>query len=455
MAVTTTADGRAIVHVSKRKIPILGKHRKGIQASDLMTALTDPMEGLKQSPRVEKPRVLIETMRVVGDDIMTAHDNAIYEFLFANARENGIDKESHVIAVKNMMKFLEVRHVDRIVESLERITRTVVRYDIRDDEVRRRGSMPLILAELTEDLRSGTATLTYAIPAPIRRVVLAARDFAMLEIDAFAQFSSRYTGRLYPRLALMAGMDAPLRKPLEITPAKLAAELGFPLEKDGTLLYSSFLRRCLKPTMDDIETHVRRFTVNMKEVRGNGRGRPVEKLVFTTTSTSKRFEESKASSLNHRAVAAIRSTDDRHHVSELPGTLAIGKAVTRTGIDEFTLNAEWRDVLAQAKSDPSAILGGVAAGDLLQVLAKDGVGAAFAMWSETLKADVVEVSQSPVMPRQIEPVVVVDKPEYKQTVYPAFRRPPPPKPTVVDDPFDYVDAIPAGDRISVGDDCPF
>ena len=436
MAVSTTADGRMIVHVSKRRIPLRGAQRKGIQASDLMAALTDPAEGMKQSPRVEKPRVMIETMRVVGDDVMTAHDVALYEFLLAHARANGIDKESHEVSPKDMMRFLEVRHVDRIVESLERITRTVVRYDFRDEEVRRRGAMPLILAELTEDLRSGTATLTYAIPAPIRRVVLAARDFAMLEINAFAQFSCRYTGRLYQRLALRAGMDEPLRRPWEITPRQLAEELGFPLEKDGSLHYATFIRRCLKPALNDIDLHVERFSVRMDEVRGTGRGRPVEKLVFVTSGTRKRFEETKAAYLSSRGVAAIRADDPRHESFELPGTLAIGRAVTRTGLDEFTLNEGWRDVLAKAKANPNGDIGGMQGGFLLSVLRKNGVGAAFGMWADMLPT---------------KPIAAVPNPMMKRT--------PPSKPSpalvIVDDPFDAIDVAHTLAGTHLGDECPF
>src|SRR5690606_36233784 len=128
-------------------------------------------------------------------------------------------------------------------------------YDFLDEEVRRRGAMPLILAEVAEDLRSSTAVLTYAIPGPIRRVVMATRDYALLEINAFARFRNKYTGRLYQRLAYRAGMDDLLRKPWTVTPLQLAKELGYPLAKYGTLHYGSFIRRCLKPAIDEIEAH--------------------------------------------------------------------------------------------------------------------------------------------------------------------------------------------------------
>lgn len=476
------SDGREVVHVRKSRRPVRGEDRKGIRAADLMKALTDPIEAMKTSPMTEKPRVLIETVRVVGEDLMTAHDTAIYERLLAHARDEGIDQDSHEIAVSALTKYLEVRNVDRIVESLERITRTVVRYDIQDEEIRRRGAMPLILAEVAEDLRSGTATLTYAIPGPIRRVVLAARDYAWLEINAFAGFKCRYSGRLYQRLALRAGYDDALRKPWEISPLQLATELGYPLERDGTLHYASFVRRCLEPAMTDIKECVTRFAASWEVGRrGEGRGRPVETLIFTVTASRKRFEEHRAAYLSRPGLAESRADDPDHSDGELPGMLFIGRAMTLTGRDEFTLIREWKAALKEAKANPSGHVNGVGmqGGFLLSVLKKEGVGAAFAMWSEMLpaaaKASLKETSirpaplprppakQAPVQPTATSdrvPVVEVDTPDYKRTVYPAFRKPAP-RPTpeqliVVEDPLDYIARTPKDSRPEFdGDECPF
>lgn len=452
MAVTNSgwklSDGRQVVHVRKSKQPITGKDRKGVRASDLMKALTDTGASMRQQPMTEKPRVLIETVRVVGEDIMTAHDTAIYERLLAHARDKGIDKDSHEIAIGALMKFIEVRNVDRIVASLERITRTVVRYDLQDDEVRRRGAMPLILAEVAEDLRSGTATLTYAIPGPIRRVVLAARDFAWLEIDAFARFKSRYAGRLYQRLALRAGYDEQLRKPWELAPIQLATELGYPLEKDGTLHYASFIRRCLEPAMKDIKEHVSRFSASWGVGRrGEGRGRPVETLVFKVSGTLKHFKEVKAARLSRAGLAESRAPDPEHADSEMPGMLVIGKAMTLTGRDEFTLIREWKSVLKEARANPQGHVGGlqVQGGFLLSVLRREGVGAAFAMW-----ADMLPPAAKPQLPR----------PPLRQPPLPTYPKPAaaaPLPPVIVDDPFDYIDTMPKDSRVDIlaDDDCPF
>jgi hypothetical protein len=478
MAVTKSgwklSDGRQVVHVRKSRQSVRGSDRKGIRASDLMKALTDPVEAMKTSPMTEKPRVLIETMRVVGDDVMTAHDTAIYERLLAHARDEGIDQESHQIAVGALMKYLDVRNVDRVVESLERITRTVVRYDFQDDEVRRRGAMPLIIAEVAEDLRSGTATLTYAIPGPIRRVVLAARDYAWLEINAFAQFKSRYAGRLYQRLALRAGYDEPLRKPWEIAPLQLAEELGYPLEKDGTLHYASFIRRCLEPAMKDIEECVTRFSVGWEVGRrGEGRGRPVETLVLKVSGLRKRFEENRAARLSRQGLAASRASDPDHPDSDIPGMLFIGKAMTLTGRDEFTLIREWKAALKEARANPGGHIAGIAmqGGFLLSVLKKEGVAAAFGMWSEMLPAaekspsvvrsaplprpPVKQPALQPTAATDRKPIVLVDTPTYKSTVYPAYPKPASRPPVIVDDPFDYVDNRLRESRPDVDEECPF
>lgn len=386
MAFQMATDGRTVTHVQRRKSPLRGKDRKGIQAYDLLFQTTDPIEKEKMSPRTEKPRVLIETIKIVGEDIMTAQDSALYEFLLANARHEGIEKDSYEVSVSAMRKYLDIEHNARVAECLERITRTVVRYDFRDEETRTYGAMPLILAEISEDLKSGASTLTYAIPGAIRHVVLAAKQYAMLEINVFAKFKCRYTSRLYQRLALRAGMDEELRKPWQVAPLKLAVELGFPLEKDGTVHFTSFIRRCIEPALAEIKEHIGRFKVSMKMVnaKATGRGRPrVEAIVFKVSSVEKRPEEHQAARLSKAGLNFVRMNDPVHANGEMPSSLIVGRAVTMTGLDEFTLLKGWKAALDKAKADPKGeVCEGLESWFVLSTLAKHGVGTAFYIWAD-------------------------------------------------------------------------
>ena len=156
---TVLEDGTVVPFVARMGGKKPGGSRKGYHAGDLLAAMTGAEESTPW-PTVEKPKVLIESIRVVGPDDLTARDQAVYEFLLATARAKGMEKEKHTVPLKKVMEYLDVDSVERVVESLDRIARTVVKYDLRDDEMRRRGWLHLIQAEVTEDLGTGKADLT-------------------------------------------------------------------------------------------------------------------------------------------------------------------------------------------------------------------------------------------------------------------------------------------------------
>lgn len=203
MPVTTTADGKRIYHVSKTG-GVTGADRAGAKASDIIAAMTDPKEGSRQEPQVEKAARLIESMRIEGADNLTARDQAVYEYLLAQARADGIENGVHTLALGDVLAFLGINDSDRLWQSLERIAGTLVSYDIRNGG-RRRAKFSLLSIALDEAVMAGMSLVRYEVPALVRETILAERSFAMLEINAFPKFRSRYTARLYPRLALRAG----------------------------------------------------------------------------------------------------------------------------------------------------------------------------------------------------------------------------------------------------------
>ena len=393
MTVKMTTDGRMVTSVRKSRNAPRGEDRGGIQASDLLAAMTDPSQAMIQNARVEKPRVMIETLRFVRSDNLTAKDMALYEGLFAQARLQGIEKESHRIALADIAKFVAIKNLDRLVECLQRICDVRVRYDFVEGGIRRRSTLPLIIAEVREQLATGVAYLSYSIPEAVRKVVMASRDYAMLEINAFAKFRCRYTSRLYPRLALRAGMHAALRRPWVIEPRKLAEELGYPMQ---SFSYGIFKRDVLMPALADMaHPNVTRFTVSMEAPRGGGRGRSVDRITFHVTDAARRMEEHKAATLSRRGMAAVRKCDQNLEPDELPSTLVIGRAMTATGLDEMVLSEGWRSAYERAKADPGReIVPGLQGWFLIALVKKNGVGAGFSLWAElTAKVSVIPTTR--------------------------------------------------------------
>lgn len=392
-------------HVRRGRKRSKGSQRKGVRAGDLLTEMIDRLpEGT--NPTVEKSVQLIEGVRIVGADDLTAKDQALYEALLAVARDGGIDADAHSFALRDAMNYLKADRVEQVARSLERLTRTVVRYTFRDERRRTYGSMPLILAEIVEDLEAGTAVVSYVIPAPVKRAALSANSYTWLELHALADFSSRYAARLYQHLAVDAVKDPSVVKPWVVEPLELARMLGYPLEADGSLHYGSFKRRCLVPAMQDIADHVKLFTATWKAERGSGRGRPVT-LTFRVTPAEKAFEAHKAARLTYWKGFHDRP-DPNHSPEELPSKLAIGRAITATGTDEVTSSNGWRAALDRAKADPrSYVAPGMTGQALLDDLDDRGADMAFGRWIQASKDTPISMDRTagtapaqPVMPER-------------------------------------------------------
>lgn len=365
--------------VRRTRSGIRGRDRKSIRARDFFFQVTDPEAKIMEaSPEYDKPKILIETMRILNGDVMTARDKALYELMLATARNNGIEIEWHEIDMRTMTRFLEIGHVEpvqpiRVRESLKRITRTLVSYDFRTGTKSDYGDLPLVLANISEDLLTGAAVVQYSIPAPVRVAILNASAYAMLQLNVFPKFRCRYSGHLYQRLAYYSGLPGTPGKRWEIEPTKLAASLSYPME-DGKLHFASFTRRCLEPALAEISEHVGQFRVKvLKPVRGSGRGRTVEKLVFELSPKEKRIEHMQAAKLSARELDVIGLPDDILLSHELPGTLVVGRVVTATGIPATTLMMGWRAALENAKANLNdEIVPGMQGGLLVSVLERGG-----------------------------------------------------------------------------------
>ncbi|MHA6685352.1 hypothetical protein [Mesorhizobium sp. A556] len=132
--------------------PLVGRR---IKAADLVKAITDPAQMKLQRPETPKPSVAIESMSVIGKDKLRAGDQAIYEIFWAWAREQDVENDKYEIPAAYVRSYLAQgekgdghAHNDRLVDALERLSTTHVRYAVRDDAFRERGTVPLVTARL-------------------------------------------------------------------------------------------------------------------------------------------------------------------------------------------------------------------------------------------------------------------------------------------------------------------
>jgi len=378
-------DGKQVLAVSQRtgdKI-IRGKDRKGIRAGDWQKE-TGPDRHILDQPQVEKPRILVETAAVVGADELTAQDIACHEYLMACARKDGIDKPKHQIRMRQLCDYLNVSKPERVWSSLERLMRTLVRYHIIDPKTSRRVCKPMIdgLAMSTNRL-TGKTVIDYSIPAVIREAILQSRSYTWLDINVFPKFRSKYTARLYPKLALMAGYDYRVRKPWKPTLPELASFIGYS-QDDGEIHFTAFTR-VLDKALSEIADHVDRFEVTcVKPKRGSGRGRPVPEgatFYFQTTDATKSLWAHKPAVLG--PVQEGRIEDRRFSLlkeHEHPPVKYFAQAQTMTGFPAEDLSDRWRRDVSAARHDPAIRIGAMTGAMLTSILDDEGLRNAFRLW---------------------------------------------------------------------------
>lgn len=362
--------------MTKKKTFTTGADRSGIRASDFLAQVIN-LDG--PSPIVEKSKQLIETMRVSEKSKLTAQALALNELFYAHARNEGIDQDTHEISMRTCMKYLNEVHSDRVIDAIDRIAEARVRYDIETENGRHIEWMNLINSvSYREDLSAGTAIVTYEIPRIIRQHILNSTHYGFIELNAFPKFNCKYTARLYPRLAYRAGMSGPYNKQIEFTPQELAESLDF-RPKSGKFVYGQFSRDVLQPIMKDIADHVRRFQVDMTEVRGKGRGNPVEKIVFKVTEATKTFNELKSKKISGAAVSDIHNDQS----GDLPSPLAVGRACTAFGMDAEAVLKLWQAFVARMRPiQVQALELSRYEGFIIQRLDDEGAEKAFEDWCE-------------------------------------------------------------------------
>jgi hypothetical protein len=323
------------------------RHTPSVQASNLEAAMRDSRELARQAPSMPKPREMIEQVRVVGKDKLTAADHALYEGLIAWAQDHDPNAESHDIPLEAITGYAGIDSTDALVAAMHRLGTTHVKYDIRSEDWRRRGTLPLVVAEVAEHLKRGDGHVRFSIPEPVRRLMVAPKSYAMLEMSALPRFRSRYSSRLYQRLALRAGYSDKALGEWEIEPEALARSLGFTWTR-----YADFRRNVLEPALEDLKREVRRFGVTCMPVyaRGRVRGRPaVERLRFELMPV-----------ISHQPLAALAKTpmspDEVAYIERYDGRIAanlIPRAETISRLITYRRKAHpaGRDINAAALSE--------------------------------------------------------------------------------------------------------
>jgi hypothetical protein len=407
----------------------------GVQAENLLNALRSKEEMDRQNPRHPKPRTMIEKVQIVGKDDLTATDAALYELFIAWARDedhkrargrkrsetapaskaerecddldfprdgsvvggtgDGAVTGIYAIPYDAVRTYANLHGAvdtpEQLLSCLNRLSRTTVRYNVRDETFRNRGVVNLLNGGLKTNEATGKTVVEFSLSPYVHGLLSKPGSWGYLELRAFGRFRNKYTGRLYQRLALIAGYDNYVRKPLEIEPRMLAEEIGFKWTR-----YVDFKRNCLNPALEEIEKWVERFLVDFKEEKGavSGRGRPgVALLRFTMIPRGDRkVVELSAPSMTWGDANAVKAEDKVLDPDQLPSAGAVARvlkhvrfprALTGADLSEF-----WRAAVDEALEGftpshaPAPGMVDVHGERLLDLIETSGADQAFFLWAE-------------------------------------------------------------------------
>ncbi|WP_117191003.1 replication initiation protein [Rhizobium terrae] len=379
------------------KAPITGADRSGIQGD--LSAVLDKTRIEKEDPRAERPLVMIRSLRYVGETegatpaaAMSAKSHALYEYLMASARTQIAKTEDHVVPFAAALAYLDTPRADRIREYVESINGTFVAYDFTDEDGSRRAANRIQLLQCEDVTRpSGTRVIEYRMHPSVRKVILAATQYAHLEVAAFARFRCKYSARLYPKLAYVAGLDE--QHPLVYKPEDLAAELGW-VGKRGRFHWGHFESDVLKPAMDDMfgaadgstSAKVRRFSGDYELRRAATRGRPVEAVIIRVGKAKKHLAETQKPPIDATERDRIREMFERAKLdtaTEVPSEEILAQAAGKLKVDVILVAERWITTMSLAKEDPDILIGslGILTGrQILTAMATEGIRDAFTRW---------------------------------------------------------------------------
>ncbi|MBX3576270.1 MAG: RepB family plasmid replication initiator protein [Rhizobiaceae bacterium] len=238
-----------------------------------------------ESPRPAEMLADVEVREVEGQRL-TADDAALHELLLSHAYagDRSMPDVMHSFPVGDAVRYLGSRaEREDIWASLRRLKSTTVSYGAAGG--RRYGNVSLLewWSETVED----EDVIRYRLPAPLRDLLGSQPRYAYLELAALPSMSSKYSLRLYKRLALeaserkwAAGQDNTFR--LSPTPSEFAGWVGYPLEADGTVRAGKLRERVLDKIDEDF-AGVRAFGLTVTPRRGSGRGAPLVAIDLDVT----------------------------------------------------------------------------------------------------------------------------------------------------------------------------
>lgn len=258
---------------------------------DISTAIAEKNIS-KIAPESPRPAPLLDGVKISSEDKLTASDIALYELLLSRAyerdtafKEKGLPLEDadDISVASVVLPYLGTSSRRAAVkQALKRLNETTITFGSKDTRLYE--DVPLLTSWFEYDKMDDK--IGFSFPKPIRDVMHRMPGYAYIELAPLPDMKSRYSIRLYKKLALEASKKKWTASGdntviLNGTPSDVAAWAGFQTE-NGTVSMSKLRDRVLKFVETDF-ANIRAFGVSFRENYGTGRGRPVESIDFRIT----------------------------------------------------------------------------------------------------------------------------------------------------------------------------
>lgn len=350
----------------------IGAERKGVRG-DIRLVHSKERPSVDREPTSERGEAMVNSIRFYGAregnspaEAMTAMSAALYEYLMARARSKLQENEPCLVSFADAKAYLQLEKTSRLREYMSALSSTWVSYDFLESaEGFQKIGRRVQLMNCSEVISPTQERFIEIEMFPsVRKAILSAEIYTHVELGAFPRFTSKYTQRLYPKLALMAGRGT--RPPMRWTPEELAEQLGW---RPDTWKFGNFEARVLKPVLADIHEHVRRFVITCEYVRGSGRGHPVTEIVITVGKAISAEEEIRKADMDKsdrtriRRIAADAAVD---LATQMPGDDLLRRAATRLNKPVTIIATMWTETFADE--------------GIMDLMQREGLKVAFEEW---------------------------------------------------------------------------
>lgn len=346
---------------------IRGYQRAGIKAADfdLETSILNETT----SPRVEIPRVVVETLRM---DVKTlnAQDIAVFWRLFAQARHHGIEEGTATITLAALQDFLGVARASRIIQSIHKLTTLSMSLHVNQPGAHGRVAMPMIASFEVDD-----GILTFALPYVLRMAVINSRDYAWIDINAIAHFRSKFSAGLFIKASLEAGKHWSKRQLLGGDRATFAAALG--LENTKSNIIEDVIGR-VRDDLLAISGPRRRFNISFDTGYG-----PHDVVLIELGNAAKKLRELKPKGLTKEAMDQVKA-DNTGIMSvpeeRYPTVTRLRQAATWLGSSVLTVAEQWRMDVRGATTYEADTFVGISGREFIELIDTHGPDDVLEFW---------------------------------------------------------------------------